>query len=302
MKIENTKTETSKPEVSKPEAGKGAKTPAWNERGIVRIEAAVGDLVPDAENRPIDESDEAFNLLTDSVRVMGVLVALQAQRRPDGKLQIWDGERRWRAARRAGVATVPCDVWPESTHPRDLVLAGVTINEQRQAHSCLAIARRLRAVKNQFAETHEQVAARTGLPLARVKAYLNLFNASDQLLAFFDEGVVPLNTALELVRFEKACGEVESRRLMERYKDEPLGYREVEQMRKRHESRRKGDAAPKKPPAADQRPSALVSRVEAAFRRDPVAARKELELIAAKFGLRIVLIGADGPPASSAPA
>jgi hypothetical protein len=59
---------------------------------------------------------------------------------------------------------VPCDVWPESAHPRDLVLAGVTINEQRQPHSCLAIARRLRAVKNQFAESHAHRAARTGLP------------------------------------------------------------------------------------------------------------------------------------------
>ena len=63
-------------------------------------------------------------------------------------------------------------------------LAGVVMNEQRQAHSCLDVARRLRAVKNQFAETQEQVATRTGLPVARVKGYLNLFNASDRLLAF----------------------------------------------------------------------------------------------------------------------
>ncbi len=299
MKIENTKVEMSKSEVSKPDSGKSTKTTTWTER-TVRLDVAVVDLVPDAENRAIDESDEAFALLTDSVRVMGVLVALHAQRRPDGKLQIWDGERRWRAARRAGVATVPCDVWPESTHPRDLVLAGVTINEQRQAHSCLAIARRLRAVKNQFAETHEQVAARTGLPLARVKAYLNLFNASDRLLAFFEETVVPLNTALELVRFEKACGEVECRRLIDRKEDEFLTCREVEQLRKRHEGRKSGERTPKNAETAATPPNAFVARLEAAFRRDSVLARKELEAVVAKFGLRLVLVGADGPiPGSS---
>jgi ParB family chromosome partitioning protein len=292
MKSESTRAESSKTETGKA----AAKAPGLAERGVVRMDIAIGDLVPDPENRAIDESDEAFATLSDSVRVMGVLVALQVQRRPEGKVQIWDGERRWRAARRAGLATVPCDVWPESTHPRDLALAGVTINEQRQAHSCLAIARRLRAVKNQFAETQEQVAARTGLPVGRVKAYLNLFNASDRLLAFLDQTVVPLNTALELVRFEKACGEVESRRLMDRYQDEPLGCREVEQLRKRHESRRKSEGASKKDPATEGRPSALVARLEAAFRRDPVATRKELEAVAARFGLRIV---ADAPAAGS---
>src|SRR5688572_32585330 len=105
---------------------------APDDRTITRIAVAPSDLVPDTENRTIDEGDEDFQTLVDSVRVMGVLVALQVQRRMDGKLQICDGERRWRAAQRAGLATVPCDVWPESTHPRDMVLAGVVINEQRQ--------------------------------------------------------------------------------------------------------------------------------------------------------------------------
>ena len=35
--------------------------------------------------------------------MMGVLVAVQAQRRPDGKLRLIDGERRWRAARKVGL-------------------------------------------------------------------------------------------------------------------------------------------------------------------------------------------------------
>lgn len=286
MKADNTRPDTSKSDV-KPRSAPGPGT----DRGVVRMEVAVADLVPDSENRAIDESDEDFLTLTDSIRVMGVLVAIQAQRRPDGRFQIVDGERRWRAARRAGLATVACDVWPESAHPRDLVLAGVTINEQRQPHSCLAVARRLRAVKNQFAESHEQVAARTGLPIARVKSYLNLFNASDRLLAFFDDNVVPLNTAVELVRFEKSFGEVESRRLLERHKDEPLTCREVEFLRKRHEGHKKRQATPKTE-AADRRPISLVSRVEAAFRRDPDAARRELEVVAARFGLRIVPDGA----------
>ncbi len=279
--------------------------PASDKRDVTRIDAPIGDLVADGENRTIDESDEEFQTLLDSVRVMGVLVALQVQRRQDGKFQLWDGERRWRAAQRAGLASVPCDVWPESTHPRDLVLAGVVINEQRQPHSGLAIARRLRAVKNQFAETHEQVAARTGLPIARVKAYLNLFNASDRLLEFFDDADVPLKTAVELVRYEKAHGETATRRLLEQHREQPLTCREIETLRKRHEARSKD----KDPAPLTEQPSArsFATRIEAAFRRDAATAWRELEEVAAKLGFRVVAdklsfpTNESGTPAGPAP-
>ena len=293
MKTESTKPEGNKSETNKPDTKARSGSATASERGVVRVEVAVGDLVPDPENRAIDETDEDFVTLADSVRVMGVLVALQVQRRADGKIHIWDGERRWRAARRAGLATVPCDVWPDTAHPRDLVLAGVVINEQRQPHSCLAVARRLRAVKNQFAETHEQVAARTGLPPQRVKWYLNLFNASDCLLAFFEDANVALKTAAELVRYEKALGETATRRLLEQHRQEPMTCREIEAMRKRHERRAQdGTSAPADETAPARRPSGLGPRLVAAFRRDAVATRQELAAVVTQFGLR--LVAADG--------
>jgi ParB family chromosome partitioning protein len=258
-----------------------------DERAVARAEVAPADLLPDGDNRTIDEGDEDFQTLVDSVRVMGVLVALQVQRRKDGKFQIWDGERRWRAAQRAGLAAIPCDVWPESTHPRDMLLAGVVINEQRQPHSCLAVARRLRAVKNQFAETHEQVATRTGLSLARVKAYLNLFNASDQLLEFLDEATVPLKTAVELVRYEKAHGEIATRRLLGRHREEPLTARDVENLRKRHDARHRDEQKGPESDAGSKRVT-LAARIEAAFRRDANSAWQELQAVATRLGFRVV--------------
>jgi len=288
MKTESTRPENSKTEASKPEAKARPGSAALTERSVVRMDLAVGDLVPDPENRAIDETDEDFATLTDSVRVMGVLVALQAQRRADGKFQIWDGERRWRAARRAGLPTVPCDVCPENTNPRDLLLAGVVINEQRRAHSCLAVARRLRAVKNQYAESHEQVAARTGLPLKRVTGYLNLFNASDRLLAFYEEEDIPLKTAVELMRYEKALGEVAARRLIERQADEPLTARGVELLRKRGELRQREEDTSADTPKVQTRIGKLAARLETEIRKDPSSARRLLEEAAAMLGLRLV--------------
>lgn len=266
-------------------------------RTVTRIDVAVADLHPDPNNRNIEETDDDFTTLVDSVRVMGILIAVQAQRLADGKLQLIDGERRWRAAHHVGLAVVPCDVWPEATHPRDITLAGVIINEQRQAHSCLAVARRLRAVKNQFAETHEQVAARTGLPLKRVTGYLNLFNASDRLLALFEEADIPLKTAVELLRYEKALGEGATRRLIERHADEPLTARAVELMRKRAEMRQREEDT--NPDAAKLQTgiSKLAARLETEIRKDPSSARKLLEDAAAKLGLRLVQSAVSAPGA-----
>jgi ParB family chromosome partitioning protein len=281
------KNESSKAEHrTKPETA--VRLPSAGERGVTRIEVLTDDLHPDPHNRAIDESDEDFATLLDSIRVMGVLAAVQAQRRADGTLQLIDGERRWRAARRASLTAIPCDVWPESTHPRDATLAGVILNEQRQAHSCLAVARRLRTVKNQFAETHEQVAARTGLPLKRVTSYLNLFNASDRLLAFFDEENVSLKTAVEMVRFEKTLGEVATRRLLERHSEDPLMARDIEALRKRAELRSREEDTNPGTPSVRPRIGNLVARLDVVAREDPSSARKILDELAAKLGLRLV--------------
>ena len=188
MKPESTKPESPKAE-GKPErkAVQAEPVPA-----ATRQEVRIDNVEPDPENRPVAE-DERFEGLVDSIRVLGVLQALQVQERPGRSYLLIDGERRWRAARKAGLTTVPCDVWPRDAHPRDLAVAGVALNEHREDPSCLHVARRLRQIKNQFAETHEEVARRTGLPLERVKGYLSLFKASDELLRFFDDEAVSLS-------------------------------------------------------------------------------------------------------------
>jgi ParB family chromosome partitioning protein len=262
--------------------------PATTVAKRTRAELAVAELVPDPENRMVDESAEEFDALVDSVRVLGVLVAVQVVRQ-DGRFLLIDGERRWRAARRVGLTMVPCDVWPDGTHRRDVVLAGVVMNEQRVPHSCLSIARRLRQVKNEFAETHEQVAARTGMPGGRVKAYLSLFNASDQLLEFLEEESVLLKTAVEFVRYERAEGEAASRRLLARYREEGLTFRDIEKLRKRGGAR----AASPVDEGRKERPSRTrgwASRLEAAWKRDAEAAVRELEALAARFGFRLMSV------------
>jgi hypothetical protein len=97
------------------------------------------------------------------------------------------------------------------------------------------------------------------------------------------------------VRFEKARGEAATRRLLERHADEPLTAREIELLRKKMEARRKDESVAQAPASATIAIS-FSARVEAAFRRDPQAARAELDAVAAKLGLRVVAGGAVSLP------
>jgi ParB family chromosome partitioning protein len=262
------------------------------------MDIPIDAVIPDDHNRAIDETDEDFRELVESIRVLGVLQRVHVYARADGRYQLIDGERRWRAATEAGRATIPCEVWPEDSSPRDARLAGVIMNEQRKAHGSLHVARRLRQIKNEFGETQEELASRTGLALARVKSYLALFGASDVLLDFFEARDLPLRVACEFMRYEKAAGEASARRLAKEYLEAPMTVRDLERLRKRHEagSSKKDPAEDAKPKKPARRRVAFGDRVEAAFRVDRESAMRELEEVAAKLGLQVTVVGGGVSP------
>lgn len=226
--------------------------------------------------------DEDFVALGESIRLFGVLQPIQVWRRPDGTHRLIDGERRWRAARKAGLMEIPCDVWPGESDPRRVALAGLVLNEHRREHGCLHVARRLRDIKNENGHTLLEVAAQTGFPLDRVKTYFSLFGASDEVMRFLEEKEIPLKVAVEIVRFERATNEARARRLIGQYKESPLTVQEIVSLRKRDDRKAKGEK-PHRPPRAAR----FVERFEAEVRRDP-SSLAQLEDLARRLGFRLV--------------
>jgi ParB family chromosome partitioning protein len=252
----------------------------------VRVVLPIAEIVPDEQNRRIVEDDELV-VLGESIRLFGVLQPIQVWRRPDGSHRLIDGERRWRAARSAGLAEIPCDVWPGESDPRRVAVAGLVLNEHRRAHGCLQVARRLRDIKNANGLTLDDLATQTGFPLDRVKTYFSLFGASDDVAKFLEERGVPLKVAAEIVRYQKATNEARARRLIERYKESPLTVQEITALRKR-------DDRPPREQAAEPRGAArprYAEQFEAEARRDP----SKLEELARKLGFRLVPLAAQGP-------
>jgi ParB family chromosome partitioning protein len=254
----------------------------------------VGEIGRDPDNRNIDEADERFTALVDSIRVFGVLQRIHV-RVQGNHYQLIDGERRYRAALAAGLEAVPCEVWPARANRGDVVAAGIVLNEQRQAHSCIHVARRLRDLKNSEGLTGEEVAKRMAMPLDRVKTYFSLFGASDFLITFLSEHAVPLKVAAEFVRYERATSEARSRKLTERYLEAPLTREQIAELRKRAAERTEPEKCSYE--GVRERTPAVARAIERAYRRDAQGAVSAIEAALRPLGYLLVSVAADEPAA-----
>ena len=79
-------------------------------RGASLVEIPVGDLSPNPNQPRVHFDEESLSDLSASIREIGVLQPLLVRQLADGSYQLIAGERRWSAAQRAGLATVPAVV------------------------------------------------------------------------------------------------------------------------------------------------------------------------------------------------
>jgi ParB family chromosome partitioning protein len=118
---------------------------------------------------------ESLRELADSIREHGLLQPVLVRRLPDG-YELIAGERRWRAARLAGVERIPAIVRREAQAEQSLLL-GLIENLQREDLDPIEEARGIRRLVDQFGLTHEEAAARLGKHRVAVSQALRLLSA-----------------------------------------------------------------------------------------------------------------------------
>ena len=142
------------------------------------------------EQRHIDE-------LTDSIREHGVLSPLMVRSVGDGFYRIIAGERRWRAARAAGLSEVPVRV-VIADDKRALELAMVE-NLQREDLSPIEEARGYRALMEEFGMTQEEVAQRVSRSRPAVANSLRLLSLPAELMELVLRGELSAGSARALL-------------------------------------------------------------------------------------------------------
>ncbi|MGH9138305.1 MAG: ParB/RepB/Spo0J family partition protein [Acidimicrobiales bacterium] len=192
---------------------------------IQLVELPVASVEPN-RNQPRQVFDEdSLASLTASIREVGVLQPVLVRPVDDDadRFELIAGERRWRAAHRAGLQTIPALV-KMLDDPASLEQA-VVENLHREDLNPLEEAAAYQQLIEEFALTHEQVAARVGRSRAAVTNALRLFQLPAGIQRFVADGLLSAGHAKALLGTpDRAFQEAIARRVV----DEGLSVREVE--------------------------------------------------------------------------
>jgi len=148
---------------------------------------------------------EPLGELAESIRRHGVLQPLLVRRLNDG-YELIAGERRWRAARLAGLTAVPAVVRSDSGNDAQLVL-GLIENLQRADLDPIEEAGGLKRLTEEFGLTHEEVAQRIGKHRVSVTQSLRLLNGCPAIQSSVGSGVITAGHACALIGLESQAAQ-----------------------------------------------------------------------------------------------
>jgi len=129
---------------------------------------------------------EAAAGLADSVRSQGVIQPVVVRRRAAGGFELIAGERRWRAARHAGLPTVPAVV--RDADEGDSLLLALVENVAREDLSPVDEARACALLIDEFGLSLGEVSERVGRSKPAVSNRMRLLDLSDDVLAMVERG------------------------------------------------------------------------------------------------------------------
>ena len=140
---------------------------------------------------------DALADLADSIRQHGIIQPLTVRKLQSGYYQIIAGERRWRAARMAGLSQVPVVVI-EADDRKAMELAMIE-NLQREDLNPMEEAEGYRTLMDQYGLTQEETSQRVGKSRSAVANALRLLNLSKEVRALVEEGKLSGGHARALV-------------------------------------------------------------------------------------------------------
>ena len=216
---------------------------------------------------------EAASGLASSIRLQGVLQPIVVRRRSEGGFELIAGERRWRAARSAGVATLPALV--RDVGDRDSLLLGLVENVAREQLSPVEEARAYASLVDEFELSLGDVADRVGRSKSAVSNRLRLLELPEEVLWMLARGDMSEGHARAVLSLPDDDAR---RRLARRIVKEGLTVRAAERAAQEGGARRR----PRRVAAFDP---ALVDRARAASERvTGMPARVSAGMLQIRFG------------------
>ena len=163
-------------------------------------EIAIGEIDPNPDQPRRVFQEEAIAQLAQSIKDQGGLQPILVVPGEHGRYRIVAGERRWRAARMAGLETVPCVV-------RDLDIVqqmeiALIENLQREDLNPIEVAQGIKSLMQHCGYTQEAVASRLSKSRPAVANLLRLLTLPEEIMGMVQEGVLSAGHARVLAGLE----------------------------------------------------------------------------------------------------
>ncbi len=236
-------------------------------RGLGRgFEVLIGGAAPELAHIAVDQihanakqprkrfDHEAVSGLAESIKAQGLIQPVVVRPRLEGGYELIAGERRWRAAKEAGIATVPAVV--READDRDTLLLGLVENVAREDLSPIEEARAYAVLIDEFGLSLGEIADRVGKSKPTVSNRIRLLELPEDVLSMIGRNELTEGHARAVLSVPDHDGR---RRLARRIVKEGLSVRAAERAARWAGARTKERTATSVDPA-------LAARVKEAVR------------------------------------
>jgi len=230
---------------------------------------------PAQPRQTIDQ--EALRELTESIRAHGILQPITVRHMPEiGMYQIITGERRYLAAKAAGVTEMPC--WEQTPDDRDILVRQIVENWQRSDLHPFDLADTLARLRDQQSRSQKQLAELTGKPESEISKILSLLKLRPPIQAQYrqDETGRLSRRHLEAIARLPEGDQIETH---DQVKKQNLTVRETEQVVQEKLQHHRGERRAGAPIGAKVKFQTAKAAVTLFFRRKTVGLQDVLEAL-----------------------
>ena len=186
-------------------------------------EIPVNLIVPNPNQPRRDFSEQSLDELADSIKELGIVQPVTLRNMGDGSYQIIAGERRWRAAQRAGLNSVPAYI--RTADDEKTMQMALVENIQREDLNPIEIALAYQGLIEQYGLKQEELSEKVGKKRATVTNYRRLLKLPAQVQMALKNKEIDQGHARALLGLPSAATQL---RVFEEIKSQGLSVRKVE--------------------------------------------------------------------------
>lgn len=193
-------------------------------------EIAIEQITPNPDQPRQSFDETALEELASSIRELGIIQPLTLRSMGQNRYQIISGERRYRAAKLAGLETVPAYV--RTAGDSEVTEMALIENIQREDLNAIEIALTFRKLIDQYNLTQERLSERIGKNRATIANFLRLLKLPAEVQLGLRDKAVDMGHARALLSIEKPSLQL---KLYNEILQKGLSVRQVEQLAKQYQ-------------------------------------------------------------------